>query len=322
MGSCNIIQNEIGGKELLLKACRDRLATTIAGVKAALTVQGITVTAQLFGTGGNSITLELSDPGANNAVLSVVVTLNAIKVNLATDGAGLITSTAVDVIAALTASAPALALVAASGAGAIALTDTAPTALTGGINGDSITVSVAVAPKIGDIVRFNEVGSLTSVILGQFYAVVEVPSPTVFKIASTLGGTAIHMNAAEVGLEVDVFCTFGGLRSKSFGFSSESVDITNGDSDEWKKILDGAGLRSFNVSGSGVYTNEEVFQAVFLAARSNLLTCLMFIEVKTGTIFSGCFKIPSMEISGDYNAESAYSMSAESSGEIEVVVMS
>lgn len=70
------------------------------------------------GTAGNSITVALVDPSANNAALSVSVTGTAITVNLATSGAGAITSTAAQVIAAIEASEAASALVEVANAGA------------------------------------------------------------------------------------------------------------------------------------------------------------------------------------------------------------
>lgn len=69
--------------------------------------------------------------GGVSTPLTVVVVGNAITVNLATDGGGLPTSTASDVVTAVSASGPATALVAASVAYAGTLAAAAPTALTG-----------------------------------------------------------------------------------------------------------------------------------------------------------------------------------------------
>lgn len=71
----------------------------------------LTFTSVAYGMGANSITITYVDPGANDAALGVVVVGNAITVNLATDGGGLITSTAALVLAAIEASGPASALV-------------------------------------------------------------------------------------------------------------------------------------------------------------------------------------------------------------------
>lgn len=171
--------------------------------------------------------------------------------------------------------------------------------------------------KIGDVVNFKAVGSINNLLTSVFYYVVAVTTNT-YQVSATIGGTAIIPSAAVTDLAVDHFKSVGGLRSKSFSFQSESIDITNQESNEWKTILDLAGIRSFNVSGSGVYTAEAVFQKMFTNARNNKITCLMFIDVKSMTIFAGCFKISSLEVSGDFDAEGQYSISADSSGEIVV----
>lgn len=171
---------------------------------------------------------------------------------------------------------------------------------------------------VGDIIKFLEVGANTVINTTTYYFVVAVPTANTFEISATRGGAAIVMDATEASLDIDAYLTVGGLRSKSLSFNSEAIDITNGDSDEWKVTLDGAGIRSMSISGSGVYTNESVFRAVELKAMTNALTCLMFIDVKNDRIYDGCYKITSIEQSGDYDAEGQYSLSAESSGEVVV----
>ncbi|PZF81191.1 hypothetical protein C1I92_22350 [Jiangella anatolica] len=61
--------------------------------------------------GGNDITVELADPGAANSPLSVGVTGDAVRVQLATNATGAVTSTAAQVVAALNADPAASALV-------------------------------------------------------------------------------------------------------------------------------------------------------------------------------------------------------------------
>jgi hypothetical protein len=73
----------------------------------------IIYTAQNYGTGGNSIRVRYVVSG-NNTPLSVSVAGNDITVNLATNGSGVATSTASQVVAAVTGSGVASALVAAS----------------------------------------------------------------------------------------------------------------------------------------------------------------------------------------------------------------
>jgi phage tail sheath protein FI len=87
-------------------------ATLLTGVVASN--NAITFTAETAGLAGNAITVHLKDPKANSQALSVAVSGTDITVNLATSGAGVITSTAALVIAAVNANASAALLVTAS----------------------------------------------------------------------------------------------------------------------------------------------------------------------------------------------------------------
>jgi phage tail sheath protein FI len=98
---------------------------------------GITYTSVTANKAANAITVQLKDPKANSQTLSVSVSGTAITVNLATNSSGVITSTATQVIAAITASSPASLLVTAAnyststGAGEVLATVKAKT-LSGG----------------------------------------------------------------------------------------------------------------------------------------------------------------------------------------------
>ena len=86
-----------------------------ASLSTANADRAVVLTSKEWGhLGGNGITAELKNPGANDAPLGVVVTGNAITVNLATNTTGAITSTAAQVIDAINASPAASALVTAS----------------------------------------------------------------------------------------------------------------------------------------------------------------------------------------------------------------
>ena len=90
-----------------------------SGVKAELITTmtdaaDIVVTAANYGAEGNAISLTYLDPAANSNALDVVVVGNDIKVYLATNSSGVITSTCAQVVAAINASAPASALVSAA----------------------------------------------------------------------------------------------------------------------------------------------------------------------------------------------------------------
>lgn len=176
--------------------------------------------------------------------------------------------------------------------------------------------SVAHGLRVGDIAKPKTVGANTTVDVDGYYYVKSVPTDDTFTVSATRGGAAISADATEAAMEWDLFRAVGGIRSKSFSFSAEGVDITNEDSDEWTTLLDGAGMRSLEVSGSGVYNNNDVLESIEEKFLANELSCLMLISVKTGRIYEGCFKLTSLEISGDHDAESNFSISASSSGEV------
>ena len=172
--------------------------------------------------------------------------------------------------------------------------------------------------KVGDIVKFVSKGANTVVNLTSYYLVREIVGPNTIKIRALIDGPAVTFDATETDLEILLYRNLGGLRSKEFGLSSEAVDITNVDSDEWSSMLDGAGIRSASFSGSGVWTNELVFQEFFSDFLANRLVNQALVDAKTGRVYAGRFKITELSVSGDYDAEGTYSVSGESSGPIDV----
>lgn len=116
------------------------------------------------------------------------------------------------------------------------------------------------------------------------------------------------------GANPEVFTTIGGLRSTSLSINGEEVDITNQGSQQWKELLDGAGIVSMSVSGSGVFTNSA---AENLALTRCLGRTLANYQVSDGIrTFTGKFKITKMERAGEYKGEQTWSVSLASSGAI------
>lgn len=199
------------------------------------------------------------------------------------------------------------------------------TAVTG-ITTDGTTADIektAHGLKVGDIFVPSAVGSITNLVVGTPYYVKTITDADNFQVSATKGGVAIVPNAAAAGtVEGDFFTTVGGIRSKSLSMSADGIDITNQDSDEWKTMLDGAGIKSMSISGSGVYNNQALFQSLYSKFLANELTCFMLIDTTVARLYSGCWKITSLEISGDYDGEGNFSLSADSSGQISTSLLS
>src|SRR4051794_10635579 len=105
----------------------------IGGLDAGNQAQAVVLTSQAWGQdGGNDVTAALVKPAAASSPLSVSVAGKAITVDLATDAAGTVTSTAAQVVDAINASPAAAALVTATklrtnaGAGVVAATAATP----------------------------------------------------------------------------------------------------------------------------------------------------------------------------------------------------
>lgn len=181
-------------------------------------------------------------------------------------------------------------------------------------NSESITIT-AHGAKVGDIVAFKEVGALTVFDVGIFYYVKEIVDANNLKLSLNKSGAAIEADATEASLDVAVFRGVGGVRSKSKSFNAEAIDITSEDSNEWKKTLDQAGMRSLSMSVEGVVTNSDNYNTVEDNAHANKLQCLLFINTKVGKLVECCFKVTSIETTGPHDAEATFNMSFESAGE-------
>jgi hypothetical protein len=118
-------------------------ASLIAGVKASVTIDPAGVnnalvwTAVAEGTPGNVITVQYINPGTPSAVLSVVRTGPVIVVNLATDGASVVTTTANQIITAILAS--------------TSISEIVTVVLASGNDGTGVVAATIVIPLIGGI---------------------------------------------------------------------------------------------------------------------------------------------------------------------------
>ncbi len=111
--------------------------------------------------------------------------------------------------------------------------------------------------------------------------------------------------------------TLGGLQAKSMTINNEEIDITNHGSNQWKEVLDGAGVRSLAVSGSGVHDDSAPLKTVEDAAFDGTLLTFQLIDVATGgKSYTFSAKVTSFEHSGEHNAAHTYSISIVSSGEV------
>ncbi|MBU2960137.1 phage major tail protein, TP901-1 family [Citreicella sp. C3M06] len=126
-------------------------------------------------------------------------------------------------------------------------------------------------------------------------------------------------NGKDLLIKVDVtgsgsFQTMAGLRATRISFNAESVDITSMESEGgWRELLGGAGVRSANLSGSGVFkdaaTDERARQIFFDGVTPDFQVVIP----DFGTV-EGAFLVTSIEYAGSHNGEATYELSMASAG--------
>jgi TP901-1 family phage major tail protein len=110
------------------------------------------------------------------------------------------------------------------------------------------------------------------------------------------------------------FVTVAGLRSRQIAFNAEAVDITNADSaGRWRELLEGAGVRRANLTGSGIFKDASADETVRQTFFDGLIRQWQVAIPDFGTI-TGPFQITALEYSAEHDGELAYEMALESAG--------
>ncbi|WP_282051508.1 phage major tail protein, TP901-1 family [Phaeobacter inhibens] len=126
-------------------------------------------------------------------------------------------------------------------------------------------------------------------------------------------------NGKDLLVKVDMtgdgqFETIAGLRATRISFNAESVDVTSLESQGgWRELLSGAGVRSANISGSGIFrdagTDERARQLFF-----DGLTPVFQVIIPDFGIVEGAFQVTALEYAGSHNGEATYELSLASAG--------
>ena len=124
-------------------------------------------------------------------------------------------------------------------------------------------------------------------------------------------------NGKDLLVKVDMtadgqFETIAGLRATRISFNAESVDVTSLESQGgWRELLAGAGVRSANISGSGIFrvagTDERARQLFF-----DGLTPAFQVIIPDFGIVEGPFQVTALEYAGSHNGEATYELSLAS----------
>lgn len=126
-------------------------------------------------------------------------------------------------------------------------------------------------------------------------------------------------NGKDLLLKVDMtsdgqFETIAGLRATRVSFNAESVDVTSLESQGgWRELLAGAGVRSANITGAGVFKDEgtdERARQIFFDGETPDFQVI----IPDFGVVEGPFQVTSLEYSGSHNGEATYEVSLASAG--------
>jgi TP901-1 family phage major tail protein len=126
-------------------------------------------------------------------------------------------------------------------------------------------------------------------------------------------------NGKDLLIKVDMtsdgqFETVAGLRATRVSFNAETVDVTSLESQGgWRELLAGAGVRSANISGSGVFKDagtDERARQLFIDGETPDFQVI----IPDFGIVEGAFQVSSLEYSGSHNGEATYELSLASAG--------
>ena len=112
----------------------------------------------------------------------------------------------------------------------------------------------------------------------------------------------------------EAFASVAGLRATTLAFNAQTIDVTNADSaNMWRELLAGAGVKSAQISGSGVFKDalsDETIRAAFF--NEDVPNWQIAIPA-FGTV-TGPFKVTALHYEGPYDGELKLSLTLASAG--------
>ncbi|SEL26716.1 phage major tail protein, TP901-1 family [Jannaschia helgolandensis] len=113
-----------------------------------------------------------------------------------------------------------------------------------------------------------------------------------------------------------VFVTLAGLRATRLTFNAGSVDVTSTESaGGWRELLSGGGVKSAQVSGSGIFRDEDTDARARQLFFDGEVPAFQVIIPDFG-IVQGAFQITSLEYGGTHDGEATYEIALASAGEL------
>ncbi|MEM0907093.1 MAG: phage major tail protein, TP901-1 family [Pseudomonadota bacterium] len=110
--------------------------------------------------------------------------------------------------------------------------------------------------------------------------------------------------------------TVAGLRSRRISFGAEAVDVTDqASAGQWRELLDGAGVKTANVAGSGIFKDRQSDETVRTIFFAGAVRNWQIVLPDFGVV-EGPFQVTALEYGGNYDGEVVYDIALESAGEL------
>lgn len=112
------------------------------------------------------------------------------------------------------------------------------------------------------------------------------------------------------------FVTVAGLRARRLAFNAAAVDVTDsGSAGRWRELLEGAGVRSASLSGTGIFRDAASDAAVRQVFFDGAIRAWQVVIPDFGTV-AGPFQLVGLEYAGEHAGEVAFELALESAGEL------
>ncbi len=112
------------------------------------------------------------------------------------------------------------------------------------------------------------------------------------------------------------FVTVAGLRAKRIAFNSETVDITDADSQgRWRELLAASGVQRASLGGSGIFKDAQSDALMRSQFFDGSISDWQVVVPGFGTI-KGPFQVTALEYGGSHDGEVTFEVALESAGAI------
>nr|WP_321510270.1 phage major tail protein, TP901-1 family [uncultured Celeribacter sp.] len=132
----------------------------------------------------------------------------------------------------------------------------------------------------------------------------------------------VAQNGKDLLIKLDMtgtgaFETIAGLRATRIAFNAETVDVTSLESaGGWRQLLSGAGVKSAQISGSGVFKDANTDARARQVFFDGEVPDFQVIIPGFGTV-QGPFQLTGIEYAGRHNGEASYELSMASAGQLQ-----